>query len=131
MGLSVLLDTHVLLWAFALPEKLSPSVRMLLEDAQTDVLVSAVSAWEIATKYRLGKLPGVETIIDGYPAHLRMLRARELSISATHALAAGLFTVDHRDPFDRMLAAQAIGEEVALITSDPLMAVFPGLMTRW
>ncbi len=60
MGLSVLLDTPVLLWAFASPDRLSPSAGALLEDPLTDALVSAASAWEIATTYRLGKLPGAE-----------------------------------------------------------------------
>jgi len=131
MGLSVLLDTPVLLWAFASPDRLSPPARTLLEDPRTDALVSAASAWEIATTYRLGKLPGAERIVMGYTAHLITLRARELPIVSTHALAAGLFAVEHRDPFDRMLAAQAIAEGVPLVTADPLMALFPGLVTRW
>jgi len=129
--LNVLLDTHVILWAFASPDKLSPSARALLEDPRTDVLVSAVSAWEIATKYRLGKLPGAEMIVTGYTAHLITLRARELPVVSAHALTAGLFAVEHRDPFDRMLAAQAIAEGVSLVTADPMMAVFPGLVTQW
>jgi PIN domain nuclease of toxin-antitoxin system len=131
MGVSVLLDTHVLLWAFASPDRLSPPVHALLEDPQTDVLVSAVSAWEIATKYRLGKLPNAERIVTGYAAHLITLRGRELPVLSAHALAARLFAVDHRDPFDRMLAAQAIGESLPLVTADPVMAVFPGLVTCW
>ncbi len=131
MGLSVLLDTHVVLWAFASPDRLSPIARALLEDPQTDVLVSATSAWELATKYRLGKLPGAERIVTGYVAHLTTLGARELPVMSAHALAAGLFAVEHRDPFDRMLAAQAIVEGMPLVTTDPVMALFPGLVTRW
>jgi PIN domain nuclease of toxin-antitoxin system len=131
MGVSVLLDTHVVLWAFSSPDKLSPAARTLIEDPQTNVLVSAVSAWEIATKYRLGKLPGAERIVTGYMAHLTTLGARELPVVSAHALAAGLFAVDHRDPFDRMLAAQAIAEGVPLVTADSAMAQFPGLVTYW
>jgi len=131
MELSVLFDTHVILWAFASPDKLSPPARALLEDPRTDVLVSAVSAWEIATKYRLGKLPGAERIVGGYAAHLITLQARELPVVSAHALTAGLFAVDHRDPFDRMLAAQAIAVGAPLVTADPIMALFPGLETIW
>lgn len=131
MGLSVLLDTHVVLWAVASPDRLSPAARVLLEDAQTAVLVSAVSAWEIAIKYRLGKLPGAEPLVRRYAAHLTTLGARELPVTSAHALSAGLFAVERRDPFDRMLAAQAIAEGLPLVTADPAMAAFSGLLTRW
>lgn len=131
MGLSVLLDTHVVLWAFSNPRRLSPAVRTLIENRDTAVLISAATAWEIATKYRLGKLPGAERIVNGYLAHLTTLGARELPVGSAHALAAGLFAVEHRDPFDRMLAAQAIAEGMPLVTSDPVMALFPGLATYW
>lgn len=131
MGMSILLDTHVVIWAFASPARLSLVARSLLEDPETDVLVSAASAWEIATKYRLGKLPGAERIVTGYLAHLTTLRARELPMTAAHALAAGLFDVAHRDPFDRMLAAQARAEGLSLVTADPAMALFPGIATCW
>jgi PIN domain nuclease of toxin-antitoxin system len=131
MGVRVLLDTHVLLWAFLSPERLSARARTLLKDPGTTVLVSPVSALEIATKYRLGKLAGAEPVIMGYAAHLATLGARELPILSTHALAAGLFAVPHRDPFDRLLAAQAVTEGVALLTSDPMLAQFPGLVISW
>jgi PIN domain nuclease of toxin-antitoxin system len=127
----VLLDTHTLLWALAEPEQLSPRVSVLIRDATTTLLVSAASAWEIATKYRLDKLPGAEALVAGYTAHLRTLRAEELPIRAEHALRASGFDVEHRDPFDRMLAAQAIIEGVSLATNDRAFRLFNEVATIW
>src|ERR1051326_4331856 len=127
----ILLDTHALLWALAAPEQLSPHGAALLRDASNPILVSAASAWEIATKHRLGKLPGAEAIIGGYSAHLRTLRAEALPIRAEHALKAGSFDVEHRDPFDRVLAAQAILEGVPLLTNDRAFRLFTDVETIW
>ncbi|MBI4278425.1 MAG: type II toxin-antitoxin system VapC family toxin [Armatimonadetes bacterium] len=126
----VLLDTHVLLWALTEPEKLSPRARGLIEDLKTTVLVSSASAWEIATKHRLGRLPEAETVVHGYQNHLAALRATELAITGEHALRAGSMRDPHRDPFDRMLAAQALIEGVHLVTSDPAFSAFP-VKTIW
>ena len=121
----VLLDTHVLLWALLAPERLSERVRDLVRDRRTTVLVSAASAWEIATKHRLGKLPDAGDVVGGYGDHLRRLGVDELPVTSAHALTAGSFAIAHRDPFDRVLAAQALHEGVSLATSDPAFAVFP------
>jgi PIN domain nuclease of toxin-antitoxin system len=128
---SILLDTHALLWALLSPSKLSARAQALLKDPATIVLVSPVSALEIATKHRLGKLAGVEPVIMGYAAHLVTLGARELPLLSTHALAAGMFAVPHRDPFDRLLAAQATTEGLPLLSGDSMMAQFPGLVIFW
>jgi PIN domain nuclease of toxin-antitoxin system len=127
----LLLDTHTLLWALADPARLSPRAAALIRDASTTLLVSAASAWEIATKQRLGKLPGGGPIVAGYAAHLARLRVEELPIRADHALMAGGFMVEHHDRFDRMLAAQAIVEGVPLVTDDPAFARFVDLETVW
>jgi PIN domain nuclease of toxin-antitoxin system len=127
----VLLDTHTLLWALAEPQRLSPRASRLIREATNTLLVSAASAWEIATKYRLGKLPSAWVIISGYAAHMTALRAEELPIRAEHALMAGGFESLHRDPFDRILAAQAIVEGVPLVTSDPVFRAFEGLSPLW
>jgi PIN domain nuclease of toxin-antitoxin system len=127
----LLLDTHALLWALAEPHRLSRRAADLIMSPTNDVLVSAASAWEIATKYRLGRLRGAGPIVAGFAAHLAMLRAEELPVRSIHALAAGNFAVEHRDPFDRMLAAQAQVEGVPLLTDDPAFSAFPVLRTLW
>ena len=127
----VLLDTHALLWALAEPNRLSPSASALLRDPANAVWVSAASAWEISTKMRLGRLPGAEPIVAAYASHLRTLRANELPIRSDHALLAGSFAVEHRDPFDCMLAAQAILEGFPMLTNDRAFRAFDQLQTLW
>ncbi|MGI9147969.1 MAG: type II toxin-antitoxin system VapC family toxin [Chloroflexota bacterium] len=127
----LLLDTHVLLWALAEPHRLSEDAADLIRTSSNEVLVSAASAWEIATKYRLGKLPGAGPIVGGFAAHLAVLRAEELPVRSTHALRAGSLVVEHRDPFDRMLAAQAIVEGVRLVTQDSVFSAVFKLETLW
>jgi len=92
--------------------------------------VSAASAWEIGTKFRLGKLDEARAVVYGYGGHLALLRAQELSISAHHALTAGTLTWEHRDPFDRVIAAQCMIESVQLVTADHALAAFPELRDR-
>ncbi len=124
MGVKVLLDTHVLLWALMEPGKLSPRAREILKDPANTVLVSPASAWEISTKHRLGRLPAAESVVRGYRHHLTTLMATEIPITSEHALLAGSLGAEHRDPFDRMLAAQALVEGVPLLTADPVFSVF-------
>ena len=120
----LLLDTHIFLWAVLEPERLRPRLRSLLEDSDNALLVSAVSAFEIATKHRLGKLPGAAVLLDQYALTLRELSASELPITTAHALKAGSWNTSHRDPFDRLLAAQASVEQLPLVSVDALMAEF-------
>src|SRR5438034_6588555 len=125
----VLLDTHTLLWALAEPQHLSRGGVALIRDAANTILASTASAWELATKHRLGKLPSGGPLLAGYVAHLHTLRAEELPIRTEHALKAGGFDIEHRDPFDRTLAAQAIMDGLPLVTNDRIFQLFVDLET--
>lgn len=114
----VLLDTHTLLWWLFDDPKLSRAAREAIEPAESDVLVSSASAWEIATKYRLGKLPEAAEAANNLPRMLKEERMAVLPISLEHALKAGLLE-GPRDPFDRMLIAQGMLEDIPIITRDP------------
>ena len=127
--MNLLLDTHVLLWALLEPQKLSPALRSALEDSDNTLVVSAASAWEIATKWRLGKLQHASAVVENYPMALHRLAAVDLPISAAVARQAGLWDVPHRDPFDRLLAAQARSDHLLLASTDPAFALFEGVMT--
>lgn len=126
-----LLDTHALVWALAEPAALGPAAAAVVSDSSIGLLVSAASGWELATKYRLGKLPQAEAVVDALPAQVRRLGAAVLPVSMEHALLAGAMQWEHRDPFDRMLAAQSIVEAVPLITKDPVFGSRPDLRVVW
>lgn len=114
----LLLDTYTLLWCFNDSRSLSPRARKLIEDGSNEILVSAVSGWEIATKVRLGKLPTGEELVDQLDRYLAQLGCETLPISLDHAVRAGRLPGEHRDPFDRMLIAQAQMENLSLISND-------------
>lgn len=127
----LLLDTHTLLWVLLEPQRIPEATLDQIRDPGTELLVSAASAWEISTKFRLGKLDEAQAVVHGYSDHLRRLRAREFPITSHHALTAGLLTWDHRDPFDRMIASQCMLESIPLVTADQALATFPGLRVVW
>ena len=127
--MKLLLDTHVLLWALLEPHKLSPELRNALEDSDNTLVVSAATAWEIATKWRLGKLQQARAVVENYAMALHRLAAIDLPISAAVARQAGLWAVPHRDPFDRLLAAQATSDDLVLASMDPAFAQFEGVVT--
>jgi len=129
--LTYLLDTHVVLWALTDPTRLGRTARDVIENRSSRLTVSAVSAWEITTKHRLGKLPQADVLLGGYAKHLDRLGAIRLSVTEDHALLAGRLDWNHRDPFDRMLAAQAMIESLVIITGDPAFAGCPGVLTLW
>ena len=128
---SLLLDTHALLWLLLDPGRIPAATLALVRAPETTVYVSAASAWEIATKHRLGKLEGAAAVVSGYREHLARLRAEELAITGHHALTAGTLQWSHRDPFDRVIVAQAVLESLPVVTSDAALVEFPAIRTVW
>jgi PIN domain nuclease of toxin-antitoxin system len=120
----LLLDTHVLLWWIFDDPRLSASARRLVADPRNRVVVSAASAWEISTKYRLGKLDGAGAFARDIPGCLRRAGFDELPITAVHAQLAGSFPQPHRDPFDRMIAAQSTIEDLPIVSRDDALSQF-------
>lgn len=120
--MKLLIDTHVLLWWWAEPGKLSPRVIALMRDPRNEVFVSAASAWEIATKHRIGKLPTGGRMIEQWQERLAADGFRELPMTSSHALRAGSLIGEHRDPFDRMLVAQALLEGIPLASIDAALS---------
>jgi PIN domain nuclease of toxin-antitoxin system len=128
---TLLLDTHAFVWAVSAPDRLGTAGRDLIADWANQLLVSAATAWELGTKVRLGKFPEAEPLIAQYASTVATLGADELPIHAVHALRAGALQWQHRDPFDRMLAAQAMIEAAVLVTRDSAFAALGGLATIW
>lgn len=122
--MKALVDTHTLLWAAYRKDLLSGRARRILDAKSNDLLVSAASAWEIATKFRLGRLPFAHILANDFVAIVTEAGYSLLSISPEHALRAGRLPGEHKDPFDRMLAAQAVHENIPIISNDPCFDQF-------
>ena len=123
--MKLLLDTHVLLWAAGAPDRLPPSARVLIEEPANDLYYGAVSIWEVAIKSGLGR--------DDFRVDPHLLRRAllehgytELAITGAHAAATSLLPPIHRDPFDRLLVAQAQIEAMILLTADAKVGRYPG-----
>lgn len=123
--MKLLLDTHLLLWAAGQPHKLSFDARRLLEDENNELLFSAANLWEITIKRMLGR--------DDFRVEPSVLRRglfdngyREIPITSEHAITVAGLPPIHKDPFDRILVAQAVAEGVTLLTADELVAKYPG-----
>jgi len=124
-----LLDTHLLLWAAGQPERLSAEARALLEAPESELLFSAASLWEITIKRGLGR---EDFQVDGRVLRRGLLDNGylELPITSQHALAVETLPLIHKDPFDRLLLAQASVEGIVLLTADPILARYPGPVRR-
>ena len=123
--MKLLLDTHLLLWAAGEPKRLPKNIRTLLEDRDNELLFSAASLWEVAIKSGLGR--------KDFRVEARLLRRGlldngyiELPIVSDHVVAIESLPPIHKDPFDRMLLAQATVEGITLLTNDPVVAQYPG-----
>lgn len=113
-----LLDTHTLIWWMTEDAHLPATVRRSIKREDNIALVSAASAWEIATKVRLGRLPAAADLVQNFVADLAQHRIEILPVTAEDGIRAGLLPGPHRDPFDRMLIAQALGEDIPIISND-------------
>jgi PIN domain nuclease of toxin-antitoxin system len=125
-----LLDTYAFLWWVTDDHHLSPVVRALIADGNNEILVSAASAWEIATKHRLGKLPQAGPLVVDFAREVQRQGFVALPITLGHAQIAGSLAGAHRDPFDRMLIAQAQEEKLALLSLDRVFDEF-GIVRVW
>ena len=122
--MSYLLDTHVWLWLQATPERIRPDLLAEMQDRATHLLLSAASAWEIAIKWSLGRLPLPEPPADYVPGRMHREGVTGLAVSHVHALRVATLPQHHHDPFDRLLIAQALVENVPIVTVDPLFDAY-------
>ena len=121
----MLLDTHIFLWWLFDDPNLPPGIRQFIKNRNNPVFVSAASVWEIATKFRLGKLPDAAAVAKNIPEWIVRAGFEAMPVTVVHAQLAGEWHLPHRDPFDRMLAAQAKLEKMPLATVDVLLKDFP------
>jgi PIN domain nuclease of toxin-antitoxin system len=128
--LKVLIDTHCWLWLCASPERFSPKTLDRLADRDTERMLSAASVWEMVIKYDLGKLPLPVHPRDFVPTRLATTQTEILDVSAAHALRIADLPPHHRDPFDRMIVAQALVEGARLLTADRVLDAYSADVLR-
>ena len=126
----MLLDTHALIWWLEGSGRLSVQAQRAIADEENDVLISAASAWEIATKYRLGKMPSAEALARDVPGAIASQGFAELPITMADAVRAGSLPGPHRDPFDRMLIAQAQTRDLVFISNEMIFDQY-GVHRLW
>lgn len=125
-----LLDTHSLIWWWTNADRLGADARTVLEEGASEILVSVASVWEIAIKSRAGKLREIEDFRRDYAPLMASNGFVPLAVRDSHALEAGFLQGDHRDPFDRLIAAQALLEDLIVLTRDQEIAGF-GCKVLW
>ena len=125
-----LLDTHAFLWWIADSSRLSESAYRAIADEENDIAVSAASAWEIATKHRLGRLPSADALASDIGVYIARQGFDDMSVTVDDASRAGALPQHHRDPFDRMLIAQALSRDIFLISNESLFDLY-GVRRLW
>jgi PIN domain nuclease of toxin-antitoxin system len=126
----LLLDTHVLLWWYSDDPALPRSCRKIITQQDNNIFVSAASAWEIATKFRLGKLATAPELVQGFGGYLDRERFTSLPVSQDHGVRAGMLPGPHQDPFDRMLIAQAEIEKLFIVSNEKIFDQY-GVRRVW
>lgn len=126
-----ILDTHTFLWTVRGSKNLSDTAVKIIEDPNVKIFVSAASAYEIMNKHRIGKLSEFDDVAKNYFDFVKKLGAESLPITEQHAYFAGKFEWAHRDPFDRLLAAQATTENLTLITNDTMFSELSWVKVLW
>ena len=130
MSRGLLLDTHTLIWYSVAPEWLPDRVLALVRRSQT-IYVSAMTAWELSIKFRLGRLPQTATLLENYHLRLAQYGFGELPFTGVHALRDRTLSRAHKDPFDRALVAQAVTEDLAIVSADSRLTAFPEVSVVW
>ncbi len=125
-----LLDTHALLWWLSGDPALTQTARKIIAETKNTVVVSAASAWEIATKVHLGKLPTAADLVADFSAQIDREGFHFLAISAEHGIRGGLLPGPHKDPFDRMLIAQSQAENIPVISNESVFEAY-GVRRLW
>jgi PIN domain nuclease of toxin-antitoxin system len=126
----LLLDTHTLIWWMESSPRLSEAAAIAIGAREDDIFVSAATAWEMATKYRLGKLQVNPQLMESFPSELAEVHFYELPVRVGHGLLAGSLLGEHKDPFDRMLIAQALEEDMTLVSNEAAFDRF-GVKRLW
>jgi PIN domain nuclease of toxin-antitoxin system len=128
--LRMLLDSHALLWWILDHPALTPAAREAISGTENTVLISAASAWELAIKFRAGKLPGAADLVSNFPSEIEHEGFQLLPISAEHGIRAGLLPGPLKDPFDRMLIAQSQAENTPIISNEAVFETY-GVRRLW
>jgi PIN domain nuclease of toxin-antitoxin system len=128
--LRVLLDSHTLLWWILDYPALTPVAREAISGTDNTVLVSAASAWELAIKFRAGRLPEAGDLVSNFPTEIVQEGFQLLPISAEHGIRAGLLPGPHKDPFDRMLIAQSHAEDIPIVSNEAVFDTY-GVRRLW